>query len=325
MSADTAQKPPQRTAEASPRSGSTREVQELMVARARDSFARLPMLEVAFDRFALSLAQVLRSYFGGVAETELTSIDYLTCQDAVADLPNVALIAVTDADAWGGTIAAVVSPELLFNIVEVTFGGRMCPSSAPQTRNFTGIEKRVGRAFCDTVLTDLSAAFDKVSPVTFRIDYLETNPRGLLIAPPTSACVRAVISVQIDQRVGEMVFLLPNTAFEQVSHVLSQHFTGGQLGGDSGWRRKMTDMLGSSSIELAAVMQQVTLPLRDVLSWTPGQVLDLGLQADDPVTLRCAGLDIALAEVGRRKNGRVALKFTEKLYQDEELSDVLRD
>mgnify|MGYP000716446965 CR=1 FL=1 len=85
--------------------------------------------------------------------------------------------------------------------------------------------------FCDTVLTDLSAAFDKVSPVSFRIDYLETNPRGLLIAPPASACVRAVVSVEIDERIGELIFLLPNTAFEQVADVLSQNFTGGQLGG----------------------------------------------------------------------------------------------
>lgn len=107
--------------------------------------------------------------------------------------------------------------------------------------------------------------------------------------------------------------------------MLSQNFTGGQLGGDRGWREKMTDMLGATSVELAAVMKQVSLPLSDVLSWTPGQVLDIGLQPEDPVLLRCAGKDIGAAEVGRRKNGRVALKFTEKLYQEEELTDVLRD
>ena len=116
MTADTAQ------------TSTTRAVQELMVQRAKESYARLPMLEVAFDRFALSLAQVLRSHFGGVAETELKSIDYLSCQEAIADLPDVALIAVTEAEDWGGTIAMIVSPELLFNIVEVTFGGRMCPA-----------------------------------------------------------------------------------------------------------------------------------------------------------------------------------------------------
>ena len=35
----------------------TRAVEELIVERAKLSYARLPMLEVVFDRFALSLAQ----------------------------------------------------------------------------------------------------------------------------------------------------------------------------------------------------------------------------------------------------------------------------
>lgn len=304
---------------------STRDVQELMVERAKHSYARLPMLEVAFDRFALSLGQILRSYLGGMAETSLRGIDYMTCQDALGELPEVALIAVTDADDWGGTIASILSPGLLFNIVEVTFGGRTGPQTAPASRNFTGIEKRVGQGFCETVLAELTAAFNKVSPVTFRIDHLETNPKGLLLAPPTSACVRAILDIEIEGRSGEMVFVLPNTAFEQVSHLLSQQFTGGQLGGDSGWRSKMTDMLGGTSVDLSAVLAQVSLPMRDVLAWTPGQVLELGLQADDAVTLTCVGKDIAHAEVGHRKNGRMALKVTEKLYQEEELPDVLRD
>ncbi|MCR8550514.1 FliM/FliN family flagellar motor switch protein [Salipiger sp. P9] len=303
----------------------TRAVQELIVERAKYSYARLPMLEVAFDRFSLSMAQVLKSYLGAMADISVKQIDYLTCQDALDDLPDPALIAVTDAENWGGTIAAILRPELLFSILEITFGGRAVPGSARNPRSFTGIEKRVGQGFCEEVLKELSNAFANVSPVTFKIDHLETNPKGLLLAPPASACVRAVLSIDIEDRVGEMVFVLPNTAFEKVSDVLSQHFTGGQLGGDTGWRMKMTDMLGHTSVAMAAVMGQAELPMRDVLAWVPGQVLDLGIQVDDPVTICCAGKEIARAEVGRRKNGRIALKLSEKLYEEEELPNVLRD
>ena len=122
---------------------------------------------------------------------------------------------------------------------------------------------------------------------------------------------------------GRMIFVMPNASFEPVNHVLTQAFTGGQLGGDTGWRNKMTGMLGHTSVTLNAVMCETTVSLRDVLSWTPGTMLDLGVQADDPVTITCADLAIATAEVGRRRNGHVALKFTEKLYEDEELSHVL--
>jgi len=304
----------------------TRAVEELMVERAKASYARLPMLEVVFDRFSLSLPQVLRSYLGGMADVSLTRIDYLSCQEAQNQLPETALIAVTEAAPWNGTIAAVMHPDLLFNVIEVTFGGRMGPRGVLKERGFTGIEKRVGKSFCETVLDELMIAFEKVAPATFTIDHLETSPKGMLLAPPASPCIRAVLRIELDDRVGEMSFLLPNTAFERVVHILAQNFTGGQLGGDSDWRSDMVDMLESTSVEMAAVMAQATIPMRNVLAWTPGQVLDLGIEIDAPVTLNCAGKDIATAQVGRRKNGRVALQFAEKLYETEkELTDVLRD
>ncbi|WP_353475753.1 FliM/FliN family flagellar motor switch protein (plasmid) [Salipiger sp. H15] len=303
----------------------TRAVEELIVERAKRSYARLPMLEVVFDRFALSLAQVLKAYLGAMVDVSLAKVDYLTCQDAIDGLPEPALIGVTDAVEWGGTIAAALRPELLYSILEITFGGRTVPESPRIVRNFTGIEKRIGKNFCERTLAELSHAFEKVTPVRFEVSHLETNPKALMLGPPTSSCARAVLKINIEDRIGEMVFLLPTTAFEAVADVLSQNFTGGQLGGDTGWRMKLTDKLGTTNIPVSAVLGEARITLREVLSWMPGQVLDLGMQVDDPVKISVIGKDIALAEVGRRKNGKIALKISEKLYEEEDLPNVLLD
>ncbi len=303
----------------------TRAVEELIVERAKRSYARLPLLEVVLDRFALSLSQSLKTYLGSVVDVTLTKMDYLTCQDAIDSLPEPSLIGVTEAVEWSGTIGAALRPELLFSILEITFGGRTVPESPQSTRNFTGIEKRIGKAFCERTLSELSLAFEKVTPVRFEISHLETNPKALMLGPPTSACARAILEIRIEDRVGEMVFLLPTTALDAVGDILSQQFTGGQLGGDSGWRKKLTEKLGTTNIPVSAVLGETKLSLREVLSWTPGQVLELGMQVDDPVTLSVIGKTIARAEVGRRKNGKIALKVSEKLYEEEELPHVLLD
>lgn len=169
----------------------TRAVEELIVERARLSYARLPMLEVVFDRFSLSLAQTLKSYLGAMADVSLDGIDYLSCQDALKDQPDPSLISVTTVPEWNGTIAAIMTPELLFGIIEITFGGRTVATGEKKTRNFTSIEKRIGENFVAAVQRDLANAFAKVTPVTFEISHLETNPKALLLAPPASACVRA--------------------------------------------------------------------------------------------------------------------------------------
>ncbi|MBP0484597.1 flagellar motor switch protein FliM [Sagittula salina] len=303
----------------------TRAVEEMIVERAKLSYVRLPMLEVVFDRFALALTQTLKGYLGAMVDVQLKSIDYTSCQDAMEDLPEPSLIAVTAAEQWGGTIAAVMRSELLFNVVEITFGGRSASGSKHKPRSFTAIEKRVGEGFVVAVLHELSAAFDKVAPTAFTVSHIESNPRALLLAPPSSACVRAILTVEIEDREAEMCFALPNTAFEKVIGALSQQFTGGQLGGDSGWRSRMTQLLELTNVPVTAVMGEAAVTLRQVLGWAPGQVLDLGLRADDPVTLTCAGQTIARAEVGRRANGHLALKLSEKFHGPEEQSDVHAD
>lgn len=313
------------TAEQTPDRTETRHVEELIIERAKFSYARLPMLEVVFDRFALSLSQCLKTYLGAMTEVTLEKVDYLSCIDAVEDLPDPALVAVTEADGWAGPLALVVEPALLFAVIEITFGGRAVPGGERKPRSFTAIEKRIGERLCEVTLEDLVRAFAKVSPTDFAISHLETNPRALLLGPPTSACVRAVMRIEAEERSGQMIFVLPNASFEPVNHVLSQNFTGGQLGGDTGWRNKMTGMLGQTSVTLDALMGQAAISMRDVLAWTPGTVLDLGMQEGDPVTVTCAGLPVARAEVGRRKNARMALKFSEKLYEDEELAQHVLD
>ena len=51
-------------------------------------------------------------------------------------------------------------------------------------RPYTTIERNLVERMVTVVLSDMSAAFDPVSPVTFRFDRLETNPRFATIARP---------------------------------------------------------------------------------------------------------------------------------------------
>ncbi len=301
----------------------TKPVEELIIERAKLSYARLPMLEVVFDRFALTFAPELKTYLGAMTDVTLKAVEYLSCQDAVNELPDPSLVAVTDVEGWAGPLAVVLRPDLLFAVLEITFGGRTVQGGERTTRAFTAIEKRIGQRLCEVALDGLKSAFAKVSPVEFEVSHLETNPKALLLGPPTSACVRVVLEIEAEDRKGEMIFVLPNTAFEPVNHILSQNFTGGQLGGDTGWRNKMTGMLEHTSINVTAIMGESTLNMRDVLAWVPGTLLDFGMQAQDDITLACSGKHVAKAEVGRKRNGKVALKLTEKLYDEEELTNVL--
>src|SRR3546814_19561635 len=90
------------------------------------------------------------------------------------------------------------------------------------------------------VLADLSAAFDPLSPVTFRFDRLETNPRFAPIARPANAIIVVTLRVDMEDRGGLIELLIPYATLEPVRELLLQMFMGEKFGRDSIWEGHLT-------------------------------------------------------------------------------------
>jgi len=137
------------------------------------------------------------------------------------------------------------------------------------------------------------------------------------LADPESACVKVVMDVLLEEQGGQVTFIIPYITFESVSGAFSQPFRGGDLGNENGWRGALTKSLQGTDIQLTAVMQELTLPLREVLAWQPGQILDIGIDAEHEVLVNCSGKKMFNAAMGCRKNGSVALRVSETLCEIE--------
>lgn len=288
-------------------------VEEQIIHMATISYERLPMLEVLFDRFALSLSGAIKAYSGATTEVSLQDFTYGNCGAALDSLPSPVLIAMTSATGWDGRMATVIEPQLLFALLEFMLGGRTARDGAWEPRSFTTIEKRIGTQLCDVALRELSSAFAPVTDVKFSIDSLENSPRALVLAPPASPCIKVELRVELEGRGGNLTFVIPNATFEKLRPQLIESFFGAQLGVDSGWRSLLADSLQGTNVDLTAVLHELKIPLSDVLSWQKGQTIDLGITADNCATVNCSGRPMFRAATGRNRNGSVALRVTEKL------------
>src|SRR6185503_14275000 len=123
---------------------------------------------------------------------------------------------------------------------------------------------------------DLSAAFDPLSPVTFRFDRLETNPRFAAIARPANAAVLARLRVDMDDRGGRLELLLPYATLEPVRELLLQMFMGEKFGRDSIWESHLAGQLWNTNVSIQAVLDTFVASLRDVMNWKVGTHLQLG-------------------------------------------------
>ena len=112
-----------------------------------------------------------------------------------------AMLSVFKAEEWDNFGLMVVDSGLIYSIVDVLLGGRRGTAAMRiEGRPYTTIERNLVERMVTVVLSDMSAAFDPVSPVTFRFDRLETNPRFATIARPANAAVLARLRIDMEDR-----------------------------------------------------------------------------------------------------------------------------
>lgn len=300
-------------------------VEEEIIQRAKQSYERMPILEVILERFALAVGPAIKQYVGAICEANIDSVEYLPLGEALEAVASPALISVIEEPNWDGPFALSIDPSLMISTLEITFGGRMSDRTAWAPRSFTAIEKKIGSELTRLILDELTEAFGKLAVVEFSVSHMETNASAMVLSPPNTGCVKLRMHVTMDDRDGYFSLLFPFNALSTIRSMLVQPFHGGALGGDKSWRKNMTEAIADTEVLVTARLHEGTVSLNDVLQWKTGQVLDLGITVDQDVSLICSGHEMYLAQTGKRRNGRLALRITEQLKDEEEMTDVLPD
>ena len=282
------------------------------------SYERLPMLEVVFDRLVRMMSTSLRNFTSDNVEVSLDNITSARFGDHMNSIPLPAMLSVFKAEEWDNYGLMTVDSALIYSIVDVLLGGRRGTAAMRiEGRPYTTIERNLVERMVHVVLADLSAAFDPLSPVTFRFDRLETNPRFATIARPANAVIVITLRVDMEDRGGLIELLIPYATLEPVRELLLQMFMGEKFGRDSIWEGHLTAELWQTEIAIDAVLDQVELPLGEVLGWVEGSQLELNSTPNSKVELRCGDVPMFKGRMGRR-GGHIAVQVAEKIVREGE-------
>jgi flagellar motor switch protein FliM len=267
------------------------------------SYERLPMLEIVFDRLVRIMSTSLRNFTGDNVEVSIESITSLRFGTYLGAIPMPAMLAVVKAEEWDNQGLMVLDSPMIYAIVDVLLGGRRGTAAMRiEGRSFTTIERVLVERLIEVVLGDLGAAFDPLTPVTFRFERLEVNPRFAAISRLSNAAVLARLRVDLDDRGGRLELLLPYATLEPVRELLLQKFMGEKFGRDSIWETHLAEELWNTEITLDAVLDERTMRLSEVMALVPGSRLELNIGPNMQVALRCGSLTLFEARLGRRKN-----------------------
>jgi flagellar motor switch protein FliM len=288
---------------------------QAILSSALVSYERLPMLEIVFDRLVRMLSTSLRNFTSDNVEVSLDNITAIRFGDYLNSIPLPAMLGVFKAEEWDNYGLIMVDSTLTYSIVDVLLGGRRGTAAMRiEGRPYTTIERNLVERLIGVVLNDLTATFDPLSPVTFRFERLETNPRFAAIARAANAAVLARLRVDMEDRGGRIELLIPYATLEPVRELLLQMFMGEKFGRDSIWETHLSSELWQTDVEIDAVLDEMTLPLSEVLNWKPGSRLNLECTPDSMVELRCGEVQLFSGQMGRR-SGKIAVKIADRLMK----------
>ncbi len=211
------------------------------------SYERLPMLEIVFDRLVRLMTTSLRNFTSDNVEVSLDRITSVRFGDYMNSIPLPAVLSVFKAEEWENFGLATVDSSLIYSIVDVLLGGRRGQTSLRiEGRPYTTIETNLVKRLVEVVLADAEQAFRPLSPVTFSIDRLETNPRFAAISRPANAAILVRLRIDMEDRGGNIELLLPYATIEPIRPVLLQMFMGEKFGRDPIWEGHFATEVGQA-------------------------------------------------------------------------------
>lgn len=280
-----------------------------LINSAMVNYERLPMLDIVFDRLVRLMSTSLRNLTSDNVEVSLDQVSTVRFGDYMNSIPLPAMLSVFKAEEWDNNGLMVTDSALIYSIVDVLLGGRKGESSIRvEGRPYTTIESKLVERMVHVSLTDLSSAFDPLSPVSFNLDRVETNPRFATITQTGNACVLARLRIDMGERGGRMEILIPYATLEPIRALLLQQFMGEKFGRDSIWETHLTQELHLTDVNLQAVLGEVAVPLGEMLNWKIGDQLLLNTTTNDHLELRCGDFPMFRGPVGQRQ-GNIAVRI----------------
>lgn len=276
-------------------------------------YERLPMLEIVFDRMIRLLSTSLRNLFQDNVEVTLDNITSVRFGDYLNAIPLPTLLGVFRAEQWENSGLVTVDSNLAYATFDLLLGGkRGGTSSRLDGRPFTAIEMTLVRRLVEIVLGDLEMSFQPLSPVSFGIDRIETNPRFATITRPGNAAILISLRLDVDGRGGMLQILFPYATIEPIRELLTQSFMGEKLGRDHVWEGHLATEIWQADVTMEAVLHEMMLPLKQVMSLKVGETLMFEAKPSDLITVRCGDWALTQGRIGR-VDGHIAVQVTRPL------------
>ncbi len=251
---------------------------------------RMPTLDMINDRFlrlsAISWANALRK----AVEFSVVSTQIVKFGEIVKKIPMPSSLNIFHIDVLRGHGLFVMDAFLVYLLVDHFFGGNGQTHVKPEGRDFTLIQQRIIKNITSLVMSDLGKAWEPVHKCQIAHVRSESNPQFAMVVSASEIVVAVKLEVLIEETQREVFIVYPYSMLEPIKEKLYSGFISDHIEQDLPWTGRFRDQLGGCRVEAIVRLGTAKVRVRDVLNFTPGDVLMLEQSPGDPLTCFVEGL-----------------------------------
>ncbi len=262
-------------------------------------------LETLHEAFARNFGASLSSFLRTIVEVRVAACEQMTYGEFVSGLPNPTSYNLIQPDNLEGQMCLEVSPLIIYPIIDRLLGGTNQDLFIPQ-RPMTAIEQRLISSVLGRGLDALSEAWESVRKLQFEIVAHESNPQLVQIVPPNEVVMVIGLEVRMASRAGTMNLCIPYNVIEPVMDELSSQswFAVTRSDTDNTCEERIEKNLDQTGVEIAAVLAETTMTLRDLSEMRVGDLVVTTKNANEPALILVEQESKFLAQVGQHRGNR---------------------
>ena len=283
-----------------------------LLDKSLESYEKLPMLEIVFEKLVRLLTTALRNLTSETVDISIQEISSLRFSSYYKKITPPCSIIVFKVIEWDNLGLIIMDNPIVYSLLDLLFGGKKKdPFNKPENRGYTYIEQALIRQIGEVLLSELSAAFDSMSPATCIFERLESNPNFAAIARPGDGVILLKLNLDLAGKGGVLEFVIPYTTLEPIKPLLQQVFMGEKFGSDINWESNIIETIYKIDLPLEAVIIDKPISLSGVANLKVGDTITTSHKEKDDIFVRCGNVNLFMGQVGKFEQ-KVAINITKQ-------------
>lgn len=272
---------------------------------------RVANFDIVLDAFARNFGISLTNRLQQSVSVRRTSIQTVEFDAFLQQLSGRGANAILRLDPlrYGGVLT--LDEGLAFALVEILLGGAGETQTRIPERALTAIETNILKGAVSDACQDLSKSFRALETLQTSLVKIVNNPRLVTIVPPDAVVMVAQFTVSINRLTGRANLVIPLASLEPLREKLRQEAAFPSANAGS-WLPRIQSELEEMEVPLAARLGTISLPVREILNFRVGDVIDLNADPDAPLSVLVADKAKFLGVAGVR-NGRKAVRLGNRI------------